>query len=172
MYDVTYEHDGSGDSGVICSIDAHGHLDDREVELFMATVVAEVIDNPDDVYDFGFEVEHLHRFEYLWQEEEESETFTLFGYRDEPGDGTTAVTRFQIASAWTKIGTDEPLVCVHHPDEPAAVGMPEAWFIDPGDRVIDGNVHYCRPCASAADERIREARRAALAEMKETGDGF
>lgn len=170
-YDVTYESDGSGDVGSVMSIDAYGHLDDREVELFMADVVAEVIDDPDDVFDFGFEVEHLHRFTYPWKDEEDAEVVYLYGYDQEPGKDTTVVTRFQIARPWTKLGTDLPLMCIHHPDESAVVGMPEGMFSNPVS-VIDGNIHYCRPCGEAAGERIREARRAALAEMKAEDSGF
>lgn len=57
-----------------------------------------------------------------------------------------------------------PLLCVHHPDEPAQTGIPAERFSDPRG-AVDGYVHYCGPCA--ADFHQRWA--AALTQARQSG---
>lgn len=171
-YDLTYESDSDGTLRDIASVDAHGHLEDREVEVFLADVVTRELDESgyyDEPLTFGLEVEHLHRIEVPVpaDEDEGIDAHTVYAYLPEPDQDSIPVTRFQIASPWTRRGTDEPLMCIHHPEEPAAAGLPESWFSDAGeDIVIDGHIHYCAMCAALRYAAREDAIRQAMAEQK------
>lgn len=104
-YDPTYEMCFDGELGSLISLDAHGHLDARDVEMFMATAVA---DEFYDTLDFGFEVECLWRTEHPYVDdefdaEEIGERWT-YHYNAAETDGAIAVTRFQVASPWAFAG--------------------------------------------------------------------
>lgn len=103
-YDTTHEM-CDGDLGSVMSIDAHGHLDDADVEMFMATAVAEELY---DTLDFGLEVEHLWRSMHPLDDEEYDEEETgerwEYSYSAEERLGAIAVTRFQVASPWAFAG--------------------------------------------------------------------
>jgi len=189
-YDTTYEMGFDGDLGGIVSIDAHGHLDPTDADIFLADVVAQELyeGSYDECPTFGIEIEHLWRTEHPldsddYDPELDGERWT-YSYTPHERAGAVAVTRFQIAHPWarpavspdgpraerdrrtnefTEDGVDHfPLVCVHHPEEPAIVGVPESRFANP-TRAIDGQVHYCSPCYAAFTERLRVATEKAVA---------
>ncbi|MBN9214746.1 MAG: hypothetical protein J0J04_08020 [Microbacterium sp.] len=190
-YDLTYESSFSGELGSLFSIDAHGHLDDRDAELFMADVVASEV-FVEDPYDFGFEIEHLWRsvHPFVCGDGEDCEgdhdTAGTYHYTEEKREEAVAVTRFQIASPWSRpatapdaprarndrrsgafleVGVDYwPVVCVHHPDEPAVTGIPVSRFVE-GTVGVDGHIHYCTPCLREFEVREKRARTIAEAEL-------
>lgn len=186
QYDLTYECGFDGELGNMASIDAIGHLGHLDVELFLADV-ADELENAgyDECPTFGLEVEHLWRSEHPFQldtedglDEEGTAPWT-YHYTTEEREDAVAVTRFQIASPWAREavspraeravrdrrtgehtieGVDSwPLMCIHHPDRPATVAIPEERFSDPGDDVLDGNIHYCSPCMLAFEKRVKIA---------------
>lgn len=190
-YDLTYESSFSGELGSLFSVDAHGHLDDRDAELFMADVVAGEV-YAEDPYDFGFEIEHLWRsvHPFVCGDGEDCEgdhdTAGTYHYTAEEREDAVAVTRFQIASPWARPAvapdaprenTDRrsgkllvdgvdywPVVCIHHPDEPAVTGIPASRFVE-GTVGIDGHVHYCTPCLREFEVREKRAYTIAQAEL-------
>lgn len=190
-YDLTYESSFSGELGSLNSIDAHGHLDDRDAELFMADIVANevFVEVP---YDFGFEIEHLWRSVHPFVCEDgedcdgDHDTAGTYHYTEEEREDAVAVTRFQIASPWSRPATAPeapraqtdrrtgafltdgvdywPVVCIHHPDEPAMAGIPVSRFVE-GTVGIDGHIYYCRPCLRDFEAREKRARTIAEAEL-------
>ena len=190
-YDTTHECDLDGELGGLQSVDAHGHLDAASADIFLAdTVQRELYDAGYDWCPaFGLEIEQLWRSEHLLHIED-TECWT-YRYTTDEHEGAIPVTRFQIASPWARPsvgagaqraardrrtgayveeGVDEwPLLCVHHPDEPAVTGIPESRFIDADSAdVIDGQVHYCRPCATDFTERLKVARQKQMAPVHAT----
>ena len=191
-FDITYECGFDGELGSVMSLDAHGHLSFDDAEVFLAdTVERELRDAGfDESPAFGLEIERLWRGEHPLELEDDPDdgygNRWTYSYTETERPGAVPVTRFQIASPWSRAATsaggpranrdrktnefiDEgvdyfPLMCIHHPDEPAVSGMPEHLFIDPSpESVIDGNVHYCAPCLSAFNTRLRVAREKVLA---------
>lgn len=187
-YDLTYEMGFDGDLGNLVSIDAHGHLDFTAAELFLAdTATSELYDAGfEECPTFGLEIEHLWRSEHPFvsdDQDEHDDDFSerwTYHYSAEERPDAVAVTRFLVASSWsreatgpnapraqrdrrtgelTEDGVDSwPLLCIHHPDEPAVSGISEDRFADPDPgKVIDGNIHYCSPCLAAFEERLRIA---------------
>lgn len=197
QYDLTYEIGFDGDLGSLISIDAQGHLEPSDVELFVADVVREELDSAgyDTCPAFGLEVEHLWRsFHPLDLDHDEIEASGYadrwaYQYTSHERDGTEAITRFQVASPWSReaigpnsdravrdrrtgehtiAGVDSwPVLCVHHPDEPAVTGIPEQRFSStkPG-QVIDGHVYYCLPCSQAFNQRMEAATEKAMATFR------
>lgn len=186
-YDKTYEMGFDGEMGSLVSLDAEGHLDDRAVELFMASAVAEAFECEEGPLAMGFDVEYLWRSTHPYDDgdfdpEEIGERWT-FSYTGDEREGAVPVTRFQVNSTWTLPALSEdgdrmfrnrrtgefdvegvdyfPIVCVNHPDEVAVSGVHESQVIDP-PRVIDRYVYFCRPCSERFHARLTEARKRAL----------
>lgn len=195
--DTTYECGFDGELGSIMSVDAHGHLDFSDAEVFLADVVARELHDGgfDEGPNFGLEIEHLWRTEHplAIEDDEDSEYGErwTYSYTENERPGAVAVTRFQVASPWarpavsptadrattdrrthkfTVEGVDYfPLLCIHHPDEPAVTGIPVDRFIDPSpENVLDALVHYCGPCHTAFNERMRIATEKAWAPERTT----
>lgn len=183
-FDISYECGFDGDLGSLLSIDAHGHLDFADAEVFLADVVARELADAgfDESPTFGLEIEHLWRSTHplVTDDDYEYEDRWTYDYTAREREGAVPVTRFQIASPWSRpaIGpnapretrdrrTNEfttdgidywPVMCVKHPDEPASTGIPESRFADLDPALsLDGQVHYCNPCANAFHERLRIA---------------
>lgn len=191
-FDMTYGVGFGGDIGSLMSVDAHGHLDDREAELFMAGVVASELDHEEEPRDFGFEIEHLWRTQhpFVCDDGEDCEgdhdAGWTYAYSDEQITDAVAVTRFQVASPWSRpaFGPDAPraeshrrthkflvdgvdrwpLMCVHHPDEPAITGIPVSRFVE-GTTGLDGHIHYCHPCLRDYEVRAKRGYTIAAAEL-------
>ena len=188
-YGTTHEMGYDGEIGSLCSLDASGHLDDADVEVFLASAFDEYFWDEEPL-TFGIEVEHLWRvtqpFEFLDGEEPEdghAERWT-YHYLTAERSGAIPVTRFLIDSPWSFPATSPegprlernrrthefdvegvdyfPMLCVNHPDRPATTGYPESSVIDP-PLVIDGTVPMCGECSRSFSERLAEARRKALA---------
>lgn len=189
QYDLTYEMGFDGDIGCLMSVDAHGHLDHLDAEMFLADTVCQELweAGREACPDFGLEIEHLWRTEHplALEDAEDSPECWTYSYSDVERRGSLAVTRFHIASPWsrpalapgapraerdrrthlfTAEGVDHfPLMCIHHPDEPAASAIAESLFIDPSPHSLDGHIHYCTPCRTAFDQRLKIARAKAMA---------
>lgn len=194
-FDITYELGFDGEIGSVVSIDACGHLPFTDAELFLAdTVARELCDaGYGEPFAFGLEIEHLWRSEHPFTGDDEldddiGERWT-YTYTAGKRPGAVPVTRFQIAHPWarpaasahsprairerrtgefTETGIDHfPLLCIHHPDEPAVTAIPAGRFIDPApESVIDGHVHYCGPCHATFNERMRIATEKAMAPVR------
>ena len=187
-FDLTYECGFDGDLGSVMSIDAHGHLSFEDADLFLADVVErELFDHRHgEGPPFGLEIEHLWRSEHPFvpdDMDEHSDDYDArwtYEYDTAETTGSIAVTRFQIASPWSRAATSPtadraerdrrsgefvldgvdhyPLMCIHHPDEAATTSISAERFIDPApEHVLDGHVHYCLPCHSAFTARLRIA---------------
>lgn len=194
-YTPTYEIGGDGELYGIATVDADGHLDYLDAELFLATAVAEELDDGEDyVHPFGIEIEHLWRSEHPLDPEEYDDEDGLskrwtYSYSDTEIVGSVPVTRFRVADPWSRPaltprgpratpktrgsndwieeGVDDfPVMCINHDDEPATVGVPKEQFVnDAEDDALEGYVHYCSPCSDAFRVRLAEARREALAKL-------
>lgn len=189
-FDLTYEIDFDGGLGSLISVDAHGHLDHADTEVFLADVVErELYEASEHMPTFGVEIEYLWRSTHPLSDDDddgEYDTRWTYHYTDTEREHAIAVTRFQISSPWSRPSTSPtgpratrnrrtggfleegvdhfPLVCIHHPEETAVTAIPETRFIDPDPAcVIDGHVHYCGPCAKVFSERLAAAQNRALA---------
>lgn len=158
-YTPTYEIGGDGELYGIATVDADGHLDYLDAELFMATTVAEEFDDGEEyVHTFGFEIEHLWRSEHPldpeeYDDEEGGSPRWTYHYTTEERPGAVAVTRFRVADPWSRPaltprgeratpktrgsndwieeGVDDfPIMCIHHPEETAVSGIPTDRFAD------------------------------------------
>lgn len=196
-YDLVHELGFDGDLGSILSVDAHGHLPFEDAELFLADVVErEIFDYRHGAGPvFGLEIEHVWRSTHRFVPDDGDEHEDEYGerwsyeYATEETAGSIAVTRFQIASPWSRAavsptadraerdrrtgdflveGVDHfPVMCCKHPDELAVTGIPSARFTDPDPAyVLDGHVHYCKPCHEAFNDRIRIATERAMAPIR------
>ncbi|SDH37615.1 hypothetical protein [Microbacterium sp. 77mftsu3.1] len=189
-YSTTHEMDEEGHPVSLVSIDAHGHLDFEDAEVFLADVVADELATAgyEEGPTFGLEVEHLWRgTRPVPGYESEQEGWVEYVYFAYDEVDTIAVTRFQIASPWAREATSPtapraerdrrtgklleegvdswPVVCIHHPEEPAVTGIPESRFVDPTP-AIDGHVHYCAPCYELFSKRLTLATAKALAALR------
>ena len=192
-HDITREMDGDGELYGVISVDAHGHLDFAEAELFMALVVnEELYEEEEHTHSFGIEIEHLWRTTHPLDRDDyassDGERWTYW-YTTDERPGSIAVTRFQVASPWARAavtplgahatrdpksgewieeGVDYfPVMCVNHPDERARVGMPESRFVESErTKALEGLIHYCHPCADDFHRRWDEAVRVAVAERE------
>jgi len=170
VYDTAYEVDADGGTGSLASVDAQGHLDPAVADLFFHAVVLADEQFGDARATWGYDVELLWRTEHPMDQDPEYEGTDSGGwtyhYTTEERPGAMAVTRWQ--PTWlrlTKAG--EPLLCVNHPNETAWASVPEhRVIVDHPDEVVDGYVHFCKPCADdfwLREQRTNDAARAEAA---------
>lgn len=193
-YTTTREIDGDGELWGIASLDVDGHISHDAAELFMVTTLAEELSEDEDfVHPLGIEIEHLWRSEHPMSADEYDAEYMgerwTYHYTEQERPGSVPVTRFQIASHWTRPATSPtapratrdpktgewteegvdyyPIVCVKHPDTLAVTGIPiERFTKDSRSQALDGMIYYCRPCSADFDERWLAALAVAREEAK------
>jgi hypothetical protein len=147
-YEKVREDDGSGDLGAVMGFNVSGHLDDRDIEVFLAGEVSS--EWFDEGTPRGFDVSHC------WVRKVPRDFGHAFQYQDHAGPGAKAVTYFVVETTWEKR-------CWQHPFDVAHCGVHKETLIGCDDIAdAQGYVYMCRPCSKSYDERLALARAAAL----------
>lgn len=173
-YEISYEYDECGFSGSVLAINlrGHGHTPD-DIDIFL-----------DRMFWYEQEIEEEGEWEvretYLRKvPHPEGGSMHIYGG---PGRGARAVTVLERPSGWD-------YWCLNHPYEPASSGIPASQVIDGEDSVLKrmeeltqqddprydvdnrkgmgSYIYLCRECSTDFHERLGEARKKALARLKE-----